>query len=190
MRAVDKANPINRDVFTAVFNNTQLVDVHLVMHGIDVFYFVKDATWKYDDDLTQLQRLGTAINVTHHSDHANQYSDIRVHTTYAVLSVRYGAQMAKEQQRILRHAKKHAVSQRWAQERELLNRDHGSIGRQSGVDWTDKEKDDIIRTGSAPGYRGDYHHDVNVYPELADDPANIVLHRNNAKQRNDNYEEM
>ncbi|OQR66691.1 teneurin-3-like [Tropilaelaps mercedesae] len=190
VRAVDKSNPINRDVFTAVFNNTQLVDVHLVMHGIDVFYFVKDATWKYDDDLTQLQRLGTAINVTHHSDHANQYSDIRVHTTFAVLSIRYGAQMAKEQQRILRHAKKHAVSQRWAQERELLSRDHGSTRRQSGVDWTDKEKDDIIRTGSAPGYRGDYHHDVTVYPELADDPANIILHRNSAKQRGDSYDEL
>lgn len=173
VRNVEKANPINRDVYTSVFNNTQLLDVHLVMHGLDVFYFVKDSAWKYNDDVTQLQRLGSSINVTFHNDHSGQYSDIRIHTQHAVLSIRYGAQGNKEHQRILRHAKKHAVSQRWAQERELLS--HDQTGQ---LEWNDKEKDEIIRTGSAPGYRGDYYHDVLVYPELSDDPANIVLHKN------------
>ncbi|XP_028967535.1 teneurin-m [Galendromus occidentalis] len=180
VRSVDKANQINKDVYMAVFNNTQLVNLHLVMHGLDVFYFLKETTWKFDDDITQLQRLGSSINMTHHTDHGNQFSDIRIHTPYAVLSIRYGSQMAKEHQRILRHAKKHAVTQRWAQERELLSRD------QTGqLEWTEKEKDDIIRTGSAPGYRGDYYHDVASYPELADDPANIVLHRNQKRDHDE-----
>ncbi|CAN8012295.1 unnamed protein product [Ixodes pacificus] len=46
IRTVDKADPIQRDVYTSVFNNSLLLDLHLVMHGQDVFYFVKDSTWR------------------------------------------------------------------------------------------------------------------------------------------------
>ncbi|XP_040063442.2 teneurin-m [Ixodes scapularis] len=176
IRTVDKADPIQRDVYTSVFNNSLLLDLHLVMHGQDVFYFVKDSTWRFHEDITQLQRLGTAINTTVHqskTDEGAQVSDVRIHTAHAILNIRYGTVPHRERLRLLWHAKKHAVSQRWAQERQVLLTDQhgGALG------WTDKDKEHILRTGSVPGYRGDYYHDVDSFPELADDPSNIVFRK-------------
>lgn len=176
IRTVDKADPIQGDVHTSVFNNSLLLDLHLVMHGQDVFYFVKDSTWRFHEDITQLQRLGTAINTTVHqskTDEGAQVSDVRIHTAHAILNIRYGTAPHRERLRLLWHARKHAVSQRWAQERQVLLTDQhgGALG------WTDKDKEHILRTGSVPGYRGDYYHDVDSFPELADDPSNIVFRK-------------
>ncbi|XP_064481434.1 teneurin-m-like isoform X2 [Ornithodoros turicata] len=176
IRSVDKSDPIQRDVYTSVFNNSYLLSLHLVMHGQDVFYFVKDSTWRFHEDITQLQRLGTSINTTVHQSKADdgaQISDVRIHTPHAILNIRYGTVPEREKLRLLWHAKKHAVSQRWAQERQVLLTDqHGS-----SLGWSEKDKEHIIRTGSAPGYRGDYYHDVDSFPELSDDPSNIVFHK-------------
>ncbi|GIY23375.1 teneurin-m [Caerostris extrusa] len=126
-----------------------LLDLHLVMHGQDVFYFVKDKTWRVADDLNQLQRLGTAINTTVHESKpedmkTDTHVDVRVHSEHAILNIRYGTNPHKERQRLLRHAKS------------ML---------------------------SVPGYRGDYYHDIELYPELADDPANVVFQKINPKHR-------
>ncbi|CAN7952064.1 unnamed protein product, partial [Ixodes pacificus] len=107
------------------------------------------------------------------TDEGAQVSDVRIHTAHAILDIRYGTVPHRERLRLLWHAKKHAVSQRWAQEREVLLTDQngGALG------WTDKDKEHILRTGLVPGYRGDYCHDVDSFPELADDPSNIVFRK-------------
>ncbi|XP_040067621.1 teneurin-a-like [Ixodes scapularis] len=99
--------------------------------------------------------------------------DVTIHTAHAILNIRYGTAPHRERLRLLWHAKKHAVSQRWAQERQVLLTDQhgGALG------WTDKDKEHILRTGSVPGYREDYYHNVDSFPELADDPSNIVFRK-------------
>lgn len=183
VRTSNEADNIRRDVFTSVFNNSFLLDLHLVMHGQDVFYFVKDSAWRVADDLNQLQRLGTAINTTVHESKpedlkAGHHVDVRVHSEHAILNIRYGTNPHKERQRLLRHAKKHAVGQRWAQERQII-----LTSQRGSQKWSEKEKEHILTTSTVPGYRGDYYHDVELYPQLADDPANIVFQKSNQKQR-------
>lgn len=169
VRSAERADPIRRDVFVSVFNNSHLVDLHPVLQGNDAFYFVKDSAWRFHEDVTQLQRLGAAVNTTVHQ---GDVSDVRIHTTHAVLNLRYGSPPDRERQRILWHAKKHALSQRWAHERQLLLADaHGAAS------WSDQDKEHILRAGSAPGYRADYFHPVDAYPELADDPSNLVFRK-------------
>jgi hypothetical protein len=65
------ADPIRKDVFTQILNNSYLLDLHFVIHGNDVFYLVKDNTWRVADDLTQLQRLSTSVNTTVHETKAD-----------------------------------------------------------------------------------------------------------------------
>ncbi|XP_042895037.2 teneurin-m isoform X2 [Parasteatoda tepidariorum] len=190
VRASARAEIIRKDVFSAVFNNCHILDLHLSFHGQDVFYLVKDNTRRVGDDLNQLQRLGnSAVNTTVHESkleegegHAasNQQHqvDVRIHSNHAILNIRYGTTAEKERQRLLRHAKRQAVSQRWSQERDII-----SSNQRGPLKWTEREKEQILSTGFANGYRGEYYHDVNLYPELADDPSNVVFHKNNEKHR-------
>ncbi|XP_035224448.1 teneurin-m-like [Stegodyphus dumicola] len=185
VRASARAEIIRKDVFSAVFNNCHILDLHLTFHGQDVFYLVKDSTWRVGDDLNQLQRLGnSAVNTTVHeskqedSDGQNSVPgqqhqvDVRIHSHHAILNIRYGTTPERERQRLLRHAKRQAVSQRWSQERDII-----SSNQRGPLKWSERAKEQILSTGYANGYRGEYFHDVNLYPELADDPSNIVFHR-------------
>ncbi|XP_076321684.1 teneurin-a-like isoform X3 [Tachypleus tridentatus] len=180
VRSVKEADSIRRNVFTSVFNGSYLLDLHLFMHSMDVFYFVKDSTWRVSEDLNQLQRLGTSINTTVYDGKTEggkgTHADIRIHTQHAIINIRYGTTPSKERRRLLRHAKKHAVGQRWAHERDMI-----MLNQEGAQRWTEKEKEHIVNSGSVPGYRGDYFHDVEMYPELADDPSNIVFHESKEK---------
>lgn len=188
VRASARAEIIRKDVFSAVFNNCHILDLHLTFHDQDVFYLVKDNTWRVGDDLNQLQRLGnSAVNTTVHeskqeegdvqgpqgSGHQHQV-DVRIHSHHAILNIRYGTTPDRERQRLLRHAKRQAVSHRWSQERDII-----SSNQRGPLRWTEREKEQILSTGYANGFRGEYFHDVTLYPELADDPSNIVFHKNN-----------
>lgn len=50
--SVPAANAIYRDVYTSVFNRSYLLPFTFVMHSAqqDAFYFVKEETWKANDD--------------------------------------------------------------------------------------------------------------------------------------------
>ncbi|CAL1263020.1 unnamed protein product [Larinioides sclopetarius] len=186
VRASARAEIIRKDVFSAVFNNCHILDLHLTFHGLDVFYLVKDNTRRVGDDLNQLQRLGnSAVNTTVHESKQEEIDglppsnqphqvDVRIHSHHAILNIRYGTSPEKERQRLLRHAKRQAVSKRWSQERDII-----SSNQRGPLKWSEKEKEQILSTGQASGYRGEYYHDVSLYPELADDPSNIYFHKNN-----------
>ncbi|XP_054167929.1 teneurin-m-like [Oppia nitens] len=182
VHSTSDADPIRKDVFTQILNNSYLLNVHFVIHGNDVFYFVKNNTWRVADDLTQLQRLSNHVNQTVHESKTEDQKgsghqvDVRIHIQNYILNIRYGTTPDRERHRVLRHAKKHAIGQRWAQERELLanNRDSSTVSK-----WSEAEKELLLTTGLVPGVKGDYNHDPSVYPELADDPSNIVFHKPN-----------
>lgn len=82
---------------------------------------------------------------------------------------------------MLRQAKKHAISERWAREISLMRNNHHQFLNDDassqfvGRTWNDNEKEMLLSTGSVPGYRAEYYHPVDKYPQLADDPSNIVF---------------
>lgn len=171
--SVPSANSIYKDVFTTVFNESYFLPFTFVVHSSqqDAFYFVKEETWRAQDDQGQLKRLGGKVNTTFH-DSANGsgsgVSDVKIHGPSYVINLRYGTSAEKERQRLLHHAKMSAVRKAWHREREALK-----ANTPTSVEWSAAEQDEIVKLGSASNYDGEYVHDAQLYPELAEDPYNV-----------------
>lgn len=92
-----------------------------------------------------------------------------VHCSNVIIVIpRYGTSAVREKQRLLHHARGLAVRKAWHREKDLLKN-----GVSGTMEWTTAEADEIVQTGSASAYEGDYTHDVQQYPELAEDPFNV-----------------
>ncbi|CAH0560894.1 unnamed protein product [Brassicogethes aeneus] len=173
--SVPAANAIYRDVYTSVFNRSYILPFTFVVHSAqqDAFYFVKEETWKANDDKGQLKRLQGQVNTTFHeiakeNGSGNNYYDVKIHGSNAVINLRYGTTMEKEKQRLLHHAKLSAIRKAWHKEKEALK-----SGFSGSVDWLANEVEEIMKNGYVTGYEGNYIHDVQQYPELSEDPYNI-----------------
>uniref|UniRef100_A0A1Y1LMI1 Tenascin-like protein n=2 Tax=Photinus pyralis TaxID=7054 RepID=A0A1Y1LMI1_PHOPY len=173
--SVPAANAIYRDVYTSVFNRSFLLPFSFVVHNAqqDAFYFVKEETWKINDDKGQLKRLQGQVNATFHeitkeNGSGNNYFDVKIHGMNAVVNLRYGTNLEKERQRLLHHAKLSAIRKAWHKEKEMIK--SGFFG---SIDWSANEIEEIMKLGYASIYDGEYIHDVQQYPELAEDPYNI-----------------
>lgn len=181
--AVPSANAIYRDVYTSVFNRSHLLPFSFVVHGDqqDVFYFVKEDTWRAADDKQQLKRMQGKLNVTFHevTESGRSYADVKIHGRTSIVNLRYGTSAEREKQRLLHHARAAAVRKAWHREREALRNGFGG-----SIDWSAAELDEIQKSGSVAGYEGEYVHDVARYPELAEDPYNVRF----LKKRSDRAE--
>ncbi|PSN55675.1 Teneurin-a [Blattella germanica] len=178
--SVPAANAIYRDVFTSVFNQSYLLPFTFFHNAQqDVFFFVKEDSWRASDDRGQLKRLGGQVNTTFHEKDATsgeapvgsgggKVADLKLHGAGAVVNLRYGTTPEREKQRLLHHAKSIAVRKAWHREKEALR--NGFAG---SIDWSATEMDEILKVGYASSYDGEYVHDVRRYPELAEDPFNI-----------------
>lgn len=179
--SVPGANAIYRDVFTSVFNQSYLLPFTFLVHNAqqDAFYFVKEETWRANEDRGQLKRLGGQVNTTYHEKEAGaleaggsggsgKVGDLKIHGLSAVVNLRYGTTPEKEKQRLLHHAKGQAVRKAWHKEREALRNNFAGT-----MEWTAAEMEEIVKVGYASGYDGEYVHDVRHYPELAEDPFNV-----------------
>lgn len=182
--SVPAANAIYRDVYTSVFNRSSLLPFTFVVHnGLqDAFYFVKEDAWRATDDRQQLKRLQGQVNTTFHdiareNGSGNNYLDVKIHGTNAVINLRYGTTVEKEKQRLMHHAKLQAVRKAWHREKEALR-----AGLTTSTEWTQSEIDEILKQGYVNQYDADYIHDVSVYPELAEDPYNIRFTKKKANQ--------
>lgn len=173
--SVPAANPIYRDVYTSVFNRSDLLPFTFVVHNSqqDAFFFVKEESWRASEDRQQLKRLQGQVNTTFHeiskeNGSGNNYLDVKIHGSHAVINLRYGTTVEKEKQRLMHHAKLTAVRKSWHREKESLR-----AGLTTTMDWSQGEIDEILKQGYANLYEGEYIHDVFKYPELAEDPYNI-----------------
>lgn len=173
--SVPAADHIYRDVFTSVFNESQFLPFTFVIHSAqqDAFYFVKEESWKVADDRNQIKRLGGHVNTTFHessnvSGTGANVMDVKMHGSSYVINLRYGTSAEKEKQRLLHHAKASALRKAWHREREALKSNAPTL-----VDWMASEQDEIVKSGQANNYEAEYVHDVQVYPELAEDPYNV-----------------
>lgn len=169
LNSVSSANPIYKDVFTSVFNRSYLLDLRLLIHGAqqDAFFFVKPETWKVSDDRGQLKRLGSQVNTTFH-EKEQEMADIKIHNSGTVINLRYGTTPEKEKSRLLHHAKGQALRKAWHRERDLLR-----LGFPGSVEWSQSEIEEILKVGYSMSFEGEYVYDINMYPELAEDPFNI-----------------
>lgn len=173
--SVPAANPIYRDVYTSVFNRTNLLPFTFVVHNSqqDAFFFVKEDSWRSTEDRQQLKRLQGQVNTTFHeiqreNGSGNNYLDVKIHGLHAVINLRYGTTADKEKQRLMHHAKLTAVRKAWHREKELLR-----SGLITNIEWSQPEIDEILKQGYSNAYEGEYIHDVAEYHELAEDPYNI-----------------
>ncbi|XP_076255670.1 teneurin-a transmembrane protein isoform X2 [Rhynchophorus ferrugineus] len=173
--SVPAANPIYSDVYTSVFNRSYLLPFSFVVHSNqqDAFYFVKKDTWKINDDKAQLKRLQGQVNTTFHENvrengSGNNYFDVKIHGVNVVINLRYGTTIEKEKQRLLHHAKLSAIRKAWHKEKEAYK--NGFTGT---FDWSAAEIEELTKNGYVANYEGQYIHDVQEYPELAEDPYNI-----------------
>lgn len=182
--SVPAANAIYRDVYTSVFNRSQLLPFTFVVHNSqqDAFFFVKEEAWRATEDRQQLKRLQGQVNTTFHeitreNGSGNNYLDVKIHGTHAVINLRYGTTVEKEKQRLMHHAKLQAVRKAWHREKELVR--NGLI---TATEWTQPEMDELVKQGYVNQYEGDYIHDVMRYPELAEDPYNIRFTKKRTNQ--------
>ncbi|XP_055298190.1 teneurin-a isoform X3 [Sitodiplosis mosellana] len=182
--SVPAANAIYRDVYTSVFNRSSLLPFTFIVHNSqqDSFYFVKEESWRASEDRQQLKRLQGQVNTTFHeiareNGSGNNYLDVKIHGSHAVINLRYGTTVEKEKQRLMHHAKLQAVRKAWHREKETLR-----AGLTTTMDWTQAEIDEILKQGYVNQYEGEYIHDVNIYPELAEDPYNIRFSKKKANQ--------
>ncbi|CRK90588.1 CLUMA_CG004290, isoform A [Clunio marinus] len=174
--SVPAANAIYRDVYTSVFNRTKLLPFTFVAHNSqqDSFYFVKEDSWRSSEDRQQLKRLQGQVNTTFHENNKenssgnNNYLDVKIHGIQAVINLRYGTTLEKEKQRLMHHAKLQVMRKAWSREKELIR-----AGLTTSVEWVQSEIEEIIKQGYSNLYDCEYFHDVNIYPELAEDPSNI-----------------
>ncbi|XP_049862885.1 teneurin-a isoform X3 [Schistocerca gregaria] len=189
--SVPGANAIYKDVFTSVFNQSYLLPFTFLVHNAqqDAFFFVKEETWRANEDRGQLKRLGGQVNITYHEKEAGilessggtgKIGDLKIHGLSAVVNLRYGTTPEKEKQRLLHHAKGQAVRKAWHREREALR--NNFVGT---VDWSAAEVEEIIKVGYASNYDGEYFHDVQRYPELAEDPFNIRFIKKSSSSGNE-----
>jgi hypothetical protein len=172
---IDSSNSVIQDVVSSVFNNSFFLDLHFNIHNQDVFYFVKDNIMKLRDDTEELRRLGGMFNVTTHdiTEHGNENSkELRLHGTDAIVIIKYGVDPVTERRRILKHAHKRAVDRMWATEKELI-----ASGAEGSINWTEDEKEELIQNGEVESYDGIDIHSIHKYPQLADDPSNIIFQR-------------
>uniref|UniRef100_T1GPR0 Uncharacterized protein n=1 Tax=Megaselia scalaris TaxID=36166 RepID=T1GPR0_MEGSC len=155
--SVPAANAIYRDVYTSVFNRSQLLPFTFVVHNAqqDSFFFIKEELWRASEDRQQLKRLQGQVNTTYHeiereNGSGSSYLDVKIHGQHAIINLRYGTTVEKEKQRLMHHAKLTAVRKAWHREKEILRN-----GLTSGIEWTQQEIDEILKQGYANNYEGD-----------------------------------
>jgi teneurin len=172
---IDSSNSVVQDVVSSVFNNSHFLDLHFNIHNQDVFYFVKDNVMKLRDDTDELRRLGGMFNVTTHdiNEHGNENGkELRLHGSDAIVIIKYGVDPITERRRILKHAHKRAVDRAWESEKQIV-----ASGAEGSVSWTEDEKEELIQNGEVEAYDGVDIHSIHKYPQLADDPSNVVFQR-------------
>lgn len=176
---LDSSASVVQDVVSTVFNNSIFLDVHFSLHNQDVFYFVKDNVMKLRDDTEELRRLGSLFNFTTHEINSEGHEgaatggkELRLHSSEAMIIIKYGIDANVERRRILKHAHKRAVERAWEIEQQLV-----ASGGDGSVAWTEDEKEELINHERVEHYEGVDIYSIHRYPQLADDPSNVVFQR-------------
>lgn len=176
------ADPVIRDVFTSVFNNSHWLNLTLPSHthGQDTFHFFKQdgagPRVKVTEDMAALRRLGPNVNLTLH-DHAPETGakEIKIATGHGIFVIVYGIDPSAETELLWRHSFKYAARRAWHREQILARR--GGI---NSFPATPAEVEQLSRDGHLPSYRPELQQTLWNYPLLADDPTTMRFRKRNA----------
>ena len=165
------SNEVPREVFQRVLNGAALA--LNIQHGtIDAYYFVKENIYEASTDVKTLRRLGPNVNLTSHDSQSSSglvVMDVKVHLENTIVSIRYGSSIEAERIRILRHASKVTARRAWTRQKELLSQNRAF----EAEPWTSRQKDQIVLQGSVSNYEVRFARDLEEFPELAADLANV-----------------
>ena len=175
---LDSADQVLAALATVLLNNTHVVDAHMTLHGRDVHYFVKESLAQAVEDVRTLSlrenQVVHGLNITVHRHHLTpdvmRYVDIRLHGNHTVLNVRYGSNSVEEWARVMDHAKERALEAAWKMEQSRVQ-----AGMYTATNWSKRQRSLLLSKGVVPGMVGQYIRDVFIYPQLADDPKNVIF---------------
>lgn len=165
---------------TTLLNNSHAVGYRYTVHGRDTHYFVRPRLEQAADDIRELtlrpEGIVQGVNVTVHrhrpaagdGSDVVRYIDVRLHGPHTAVNIRYGATVTQERDRVARHAKARATDSAWTIERELVQ-----SGKRTINNWSKSQTEELLSRGQIGGVRAEYLRNVDVYPEIADDPRNI-----------------
>jgi len=179
------SNRVDRDVFTQILNGSEFLSFVSHSPGQDVFHFVKKELWKASDDLADLKRLEGLVNVTVHDKSeekakGDQTIELKIHLSGALIFLKYGTVGAKEETRLLHHARSMATKKAWA-----LIKDSLTLGIPNS-EFTSGEREGILKNGHLSSHHPDFTHDPEKFPIFADDPLNVRFLKKSKSPRNRN----
>ena len=173
------ADPVVRDVFTNVFNNSRWLNLTLPGHGHgqDTFHFFKHdgPRVKVAEDMSALRRLGPNVNLTMHDAPETGTKELKVATGHGNFVIIYGTDPAAEAELLWRHSIKVAARRAWHREQVLARR--GGINT---FPLTQTEAEQLSRDGHLPSYRPELQQSLWSYPMLADDPTTMRFRKRNS----------
>lgn len=183
--ATSLADPVIRDVFTNVFNNTRWLNLTLPGHGHgqDTFHFYKrndNSRVKANEDMAALRRLGPNVNLSMHETAETGAKEIKISTGHGNFVVIYGTDMSADVEALWRHSMKMAARRSWHREQMLA--------RRGGINtflMTTVDADLLAREGHLPTYRPELQQSLWSYPLLADDPTTMRFRKRNAAAGSD-----
>ncbi|KAG1655399.1 Teneurin-m [Nymphon striatum] len=179
VKATEGADGIMKDVYISVFNNSNFIDMQFSSDSKETFFFCKSDLRLVNEDMHQLQRLGSTLNVSKHNpEDANNQVELRVYSKNANLNIRYGTNLNAENRRVLRIAKRRAIHRAWDQEKRLVR-----MGKQGRRHWTKSEAEQLIKKGTVKGYTEITVHNIMNFPSLADDSTNIMIQKASGSNR-------
>ena len=94
------------------------------------------------------------------------------------MAVRYGTDRDEEFGRLIKHAHRRAIEKAWDEEKMYISM--GLDGRRA---WTEEEKEQLLSKGQVHGYRPSDLYNVHKFPQLADDPSNVIFQRDSRRKR-------
>jgi len=104
--------------------------------------------------------------------------ELRLWSGETAVSVRYGSDLEEETQRLLKHAHRKAIEKAWEQEKHYI-----SLGLDGRRAWTEEEKDQLLSKGQVHGYRPSDLFSIHKFPQLADDPNNVLFQKESRRKR-------
>lgn len=162
---------------TTLLNGSYIVDSHLTYLSHNAFYFVRTS---YSDATADIQALMLndtnrihGINVTIHRSQreessASKFVDIRLAAGHVVLNIRYGTTLEEEERHVQHLATEKTAAAAWQLERETVQ-----SGRHSAYTWSESERHQLLTLGSVVSYVVEFVHDIQLAPQLAEDPRNV-----------------
>ncbi len=170
------ADPVVRDVFTAVLNNSRWLNLTLPSHGQDTFHFYKRDARRAAEDMATLRRLGPRVNLTIHESAETGGKEIKVSNGYGAFVLAYGSDSGLAEVDLLwRHAVKTGSRRAWHREQTLARR--GGINTFA---LSAAETEQLARDGHLPTYRPELQQSLWNYPMLADDPTAMRFRKRNS----------